>query len=123
MSNSTIEMIKKGDWMRGLSDDALLRIYDYYERNFGSSRREIYKECPHCGKKTQVEAEAYQIDSLVASVYYDEDDKQAYIDWDNAYIEADFNYVCDRCGTDMGIYSLDELTHYAKNNPDSAKED
>lgn len=123
MSNNTIEMIQQGDWMRGLSDDALLRIYDYYERNFGSSRREIYKECPHCGKKTQVEAEACQIDSLVASVYYDEGDKQAYIDWDNAYIEADFQYVCAQCGADMGIWTLDELAHYAKNNPDSATED
>ena len=123
MSNSKIEMIKEGDWMRGLSDDALLRIYDYYERNFGSVRREIYKECPHCGKKTQIEAEAYQIDALVASVYYDEDDKQAYIDWDNAYIEADFQYVCAQCGADMGIHTLDELGHYAENNPESAKEE
>lgn len=123
MSNSKIEMIKQGDWLRDLSDDALLRIYDYYERNFGSSRREIYKECPHCGKKTQVEAEAYQLDSLVANVYYDEDDEQAYIDWDDAYIEADFQYVCCQCGKDMGICTLDEFAHYARNNPDSDKED
>lgn len=110
-----LEMFKKGDWLRDLSDDALQKLYCYYERNFGTPRRDIYRFCTHCGEAQVVEAHGYQIDACDVSVYYDEDDEQAWRDWDDVYIEADFDYVCSRCGTSFKVNSLDELGEEEKN--------
>ena len=117
-----IEHIKSGDWMRGLSDDALADIYAYYERNYREPQEKITYPCPHCGKEQVVEASGYQIDACDVSIYYNTDDEQAYLDWDNAYIEADFDYVCSCCGASLGFSSLDDLAVYHKGKKESRDE-
>ena len=117
-----IEHIKSGEWMSGLFDDALADIYAYYERNYGQPREEITYPCPRCGEDRVVKAEGYQIDGCIVGIYYNPDDGESYLDWDNDYIEADFDYVCSCCGASLGFNSLDDLAAYHKGKKESKYE-
>ena len=117
-----IEYMASGEWLRGLSYEASADIYAYYERNYRDPLEEITYPCPHCGKDQVVEAHGYQIDVCDVSICYNTDDGQAYLDWDNGYIEADFDYVCSYCGTSLGFNSLDDLAAYHKGKKESKDE-
>ena len=55
--------------------------------------------CPHCKKKQEVQANMYNLKYLKTGVLKYGD--RCLIDWEDADISGDFEYICNICGTKL----------------------
>ena len=86
-------------------------MYSDEKVNQGPELLELY--CPACERRQPVRANMVRLEYLRASVLRYKDGRHPEIDWQNADVAGDFEYVCDQCGAPMGA-DMDALEARAK---------
>jgi DNA-directed RNA polymerase subunit RPC12/RpoP len=69
---------------------------------------ELIVKCPHCKKKTSVTARCVKLHNMETGIVYDEENGIPYLDYENVDIEADWEYVCEKCGKKLAN-NIDDL--------------
>ena len=78
--------------------------------------------CPKCKERQEVQANMIHLDFMKTSVLrFLGFPDHCEIDWENADIEGDFEYICCRCGTKLAD-SLEDIENKLKEEEDGGSE-
>lgn len=110
-------------WLDNLTDSEFDQLYDHAANLFPGKVNEdideVYHYCPVCHKKRAVMARCTPgISYIEAPVLVDVPYNDVYLGWEQADIEADFEYVCGCCGTVIShnLETIQEMWKKQKDN-------
>ena len=95
------------NWLLDYDIDQINELKKIAEDKFDSEKYEVELFCKKCGKNQLVIADMYQLEYFRTNILRNKDG-ECYINWDNADVSGDFNYICEKCGESLGS-DLDEI--------------
>ena len=110
-----------------MTDSEVNQLYEHAVNLFPSKVHkdieEIYHYCPVCQDESAVMARCNHGRAYIeVPVLVNAPHNYAYLGWEQADVEADFEYVCSNCGTVIS-YSLETIQELWKKQKDNTKEE